>query len=841
MQIGSIAHVIQLVRELRLAQRRLVAAPAFALFSIVTLALAIGITTAVYTLVYHLMGQNYGVPDHAEVAGFHRRTGTATADALVSIADFRDIQDQQSSFATIAGWAPVRTSLGMETSVLAYGEMVTGDYFRTLRIAARRGRVFTDADDRAGAPPVAMVGGWAADRWLGGQEDVVGRVVRIGGQPFTVVGVVDDGFRGMAGYGGPLTTTFWVPVSAATTLTAALGPTGGEMASRSRALLSVVARLDNAQSMAGAATEVSAIADRLDAAYPLPRGNGSAAAARRDWSVGQAMTDRGTSASTAAAIIIGLPLLVFLIACTNLANLALSRSIARRNTLAVRHALGATRARLVREEMGETAIIAIVGGVAGLGIARWLLTVTMDFIQAGTTIPVSQMLPEFTLPPAILGTTFGITTLALVVGGLLPSLSLTRGNLREAMASGSDTALPRWRGRGNLIALQVGVSVGLFLVAISAARSFPARVLWPGPGLEGLAVASIPFEQQQYDEARVIDTLERVTADARRVPGVEAVAVIAGLSARDAALTTNRFTAVTTLDRPFSGTDHGIATTALAGTPGMFDVLALRPISGRVFGAEATRGTEPVAVVNEALALEVFGTTAATGRVLIVRTSTFRRPGADVATRVIGVVPNRRVDHAGHDVAELYLPFAQRFDPNVALLARGGDGVPPVTALRDAVRRVDPALATAFIGDGALVGATEATMLRGAVTIMNSLAAFALLLAMAGLYGVLSHVVSLRSRELAVRVALGASARRIASMVLRDGLRPVGEGLALALLVAVIIRQGLRVTVIDDLSAIDPLAFGIVTLLAGGCGLLACLLPSRRAARVDPNAVLKDN
>ncbi len=837
MQVGSIAQVTQLARELRHALRRLVAAPAFTVFSIATLALAIGITTAVYTLVYHLMGQNYGVPDHAEVAGFYRG-GYVTA---VPIADFRDIQDQQSSFSDLAAWASIRTSLGMETSVLAGGEMVTGDYFRTLRIAARRGRIFTEADDRAGAPPVAMVGAWAADRWLGGQEDVVGRVVRIGGRPFTIVGVVDDAFRGMAGHGGPLTTTFWVPVSASAGLISSVAPSAAEVTPRDRLRLNVrvVARLRDGQSIAGASADIAAIGTRLDAAFPWPPGPGQTAA-RRDWSVGQAMPGRGASNSTAAAIIVGLPLLVFLIACTNLANLALSRSIARRNTLAVRHALGASRARLVREEMGEAVVIAFVGGVAGLGIARWLLTVTMNFIQAGTTIPVSEMLPDFTLSPAILGMTFGVTTLALVVGGLLPSLSLTGGNLREAMASGNDTALPRWRGRGNLIALQVGVSVGLLLVAISAARSFPDRLLWPGPGLEGLAVASIPFERQQYDEARAIDTLERITADARRVPGVEAVAVIAGLSARDAALTTNRFTSVTTPDRPFSDAQHGIGTTTIAGTPEMFDVLALQPSAGRTFGAEATRGGEPVAVVNEALALEVFGTAAATGRVLIVRTSTFQRPGADVATRVIGVVPNRRADRAGGDVAELYLPYAQRFDPNVAVLARGGDGVPPVAPLREAIRRVDPALATAFIGDGALVGATEATMLRGAVTIMNSLAAFALLLAMAGLYGVLSHVVSLRSRELAVRVALGASARRIGTMVLRDGLRPVAEGLALALVIAVIVRQTLRFTVADDLSAIDPIAFGIVTVLAGGCGLLACLLPSRRASRLDPNAILKD-
>jgi hypothetical protein len=206
--------------------------------------------------------------------------------------------------------------------------------------------------------------------------------------------------------------------------------------------------------------------------------------------------------------------------------------------------------------------------------------------------------------------------------------------------------------------------------------------------------------------------------------------------------------------------------------------------------------------------------------------------------RIVGVVPARGVTTQGAPRREVYLPFSQHYEPSVIVLARGSGDV-PVEPLRQALRAADPTLATLFIGDGALLGAIERVMLRAATTIAHALAAFALLLALAGLYGVLSHVVSLRNRELAVRVALGATGRRLAGMVVRDGMRPVVEGLLIALGTAMLVRKIMSVTAVEGLSTIDPMAFLVASALLAAGGLVACLLPASRAARTNPNVTLK--
>jgi hypothetical protein len=369
----------------------------------------------------------------------------------------------------------------------------------------------------------------------------------------------------------------------------------------------------------------------------------------------------------------------------------------------------------------------------------------------------------------------------------------------------------------------------------------PNRLLYPGPQLDGLAAATIPLAQQGYDEARTRQFLEGVTRDLRGTPGVTAVGFVAGLDGHDAMLLSSyRRTSVTTADRPFSPTYSGTSVSAITGSPEMFDLLGVTTSTGRTFTGDDRASGEPAIVINEALAREVFGSTAVSGRSMQVRTHLPWDPVVESSMRVVGVVRSRGVTRSGEPRLEAYLPLSQHYEPNVIVLARGSDGL-PVEPLRRALRSADPLLATAFIGDGARLGAIGRVMLGTATTIGHGLAAFALLLALAGLYGVLSHVVSLRSRELAVRAALGASARRIAGMVLRDGLRPVVEGLLIALGAAMLIRKVLSVTVAEGLSTIDPLAFVVAACVLTMAALIACLLPARRASRIDPNVVLKES
>lgn len=833
----------QIARELRQALRRLYVAPFFALFSIATLALAIGVTTAAYSVVHRMMDEDLGVRDMDQLVGVYQH---GRAGAALSWDDYHDVVAQQRTFGEMAAWSRLPTSVGTaDAATLAVGEITTGSYFEILRATAKLGRLFTPDDDRPDASPVIVLSDSLWRLAFHADPDVVGKTIMVGGRWFTVIGVTAVDFRGLSGR--DFSIGFWVPMAFAPALTGGLGLTSFDpKTTRERGLLHVVGRLQPAFSVEHATEDLRLIGRRLNDEYPPPPGNAATAQFRvRNWTAGPAVPARTISTQGPLLIILGLPALVLLVACTNLANLTLSRGVARRNSISVKHALGASRWRLVREEMSEAAIVAVLGGLAGMGIARWLLARGLGLIRDHTSVPAYALHLDLALSPAVFVPIAGATLLSIVVGGLLPALQLSRVNIRQALANDSAASLRRWRGRGNLIALQVSASVGLFLLAFAGSSALPSILSHDGPRLDGVAVAAIPFRHQQYSEARARDTVDRVLAELRRTPGVRSVAAGGDVWESTIVLRSfNRAWGVTTADRPFTETNTGIWPSLTIGTPDIFEVLALPFVEGRAFSDADTAGRGEVAVIDENLARDLFGPTAsAVGRTLLVRLQTagFNYDTRDITMTIVGVVPGRETSRSGNRRRHLYLPFAQYYDPNVAVLVRADTDTPPVVPLQTVLRRVAPGLATAFLGDGALLTDTP-NRIAGAVTLVaHGLAAFALVLAMAGLYGVLSHVVSLRTRELAVRSALGASATRIVRMVLRDGLRPVVEGMFIGLGAAMVIRQILRATVVDDLSAIDPVAFGVAVLLLVTAGLVACYLPARRASRVDPNVALRDS
>ena len=832
---------MQPLRELRHASRRLLAAPLFTLFSVATLALSIGLTTAIYSAMHRLSDDNPGVADGDGLFGLYweHRPGST-----VSLPDFRDIAGRQQTFSDLAAWTTTYTSIASsDGSDLVGGEIVTGTYFEMVGAVVALGRPLTPADDHVDAPAAIVLSDTNWRTSFHSDPAIVGRSLLVAGHPFTVVGIADPDFPGMVGR--PWTAGFWVPLAVVSRMPGLLGSTTIDPANRNRPFLRLVGRLRPAASIEQASADLALIGARLDATFPLPRRSTATASVRvgRTWSAGPAFPPQQRPDQGPIRVIIGLPALVFLIACTNLANLALSRGVARRGSLVVRQALGAPRWRLVREEMGEALLITVVGALAGLGLARLFLTTWLGYVQYFTSVP-SYILPlDLGVSPAVFLPVACATLLALVVGGLLPAMQLSRIAMRQALNTDNGTSLPRWRGRSNLIALQVGASVGLFLVAFAASQVLTSRVLREGYPLDGIAAAGIPFDRQPYSEARARETLERVLADVRRAPGVTGAAVVAGIATRDPAVPSSyRRATASAADQPFTATNEGTSVNMATATADAFDVLGLPVVAGRPFTDNDSGGAPPVAVINEDLALEVFGTTNPVGRTLLVRIvqasqlSTQR----DVTATVVGVVPVREPARDGSNPHELYLPFAQHYDPNVLVLARTGGDAPPVAALRTALRNAAPALAMTFLGDGGMLTDTQQRLGWLVMAIAHGLAAFALLLAMTGLYGVLSHIVTLRTRELALRVALGATSTGIVRLVFRDGLRPVFEGLLIGLGGAILVRQVIRVTAVSTIPAIEVIPFVLAAGLLVTAGIAACYLPARRASKVDPNVALKE-
>jgi hypothetical protein len=446
------------------------------------------------------------------------------------------------------------------------------------------------------------------------------------------------------------------------------------------------------------------------------------------------------------------------------------------------------------------------------------------------------------LEPAVLAATAVAMLLALAVSGILPALRLTRGNLQRLLGTEASAGLMRWRGRSNLIALQVAVSVALFLIAALAVRTLPAMRQAPGPGrdLERAAIVEVPFRRQVPDAERMRLLVDAIVAETARTPDVRAAAAAGLITSRGVRVAPPE--ALSTAQKP------GDFVKLISGTAGILGALDLPVVAGRPFDDRDRPGGATAAIVNQALARQLFGQPAAAiDRQVLVREPTERLAAtwadSDVETlTVIGVTADSTLDRHGRPEPVIYRPFEQTPDPDVVLLARSNtlDSAALVGVLRTAVRRADADLAMRYSGNAQALFQTQAIAVSLATGLIASLAAIALVLAMAGLYGVLSHVVHHRTREIGVRMALGASAGRIVQLVVRDGLRPVAEGLFIGLGAAFAIRALIQSSFSQPISTFDPIATSgsVIPLLIAAA--IACYAPARRASRVDPNVALRE-
>jgi putative ABC transport system permease protein len=833
--------VSDLRHDVVLALRRLAKSPLFSTFSILTLAVGIGITTTAYSILYSLLWRDPAVTDPSRLL--------ALAKPL-AWADYRDLSAQQTAFSHLTAEAEFSTSLAAgDTVALVRGQAVDGSYFQTLGMTAPIGRLLQPSDDLPGAPAVAVLSMAVLRAHFGGDPAVVGTSVRLARRVFTIVGVAPDRFSGvdvmtMRPVGA------WITLDAARTAAADLGSPYGrgfDPGNRDLGWLTVLGRLAPGRSRADADAEVAAISARLDGTAPLRLPPGIGTVNTRDpvrgWTLRPAL-DRSRLARTTevARLVLAVPALVLLVACTNLANLVLSRGLVRRRERSIGQALGGSRWRLMRTPLIESGIVALLGGVAGtavtLGLLHWTAGAFERTFGSFTTVRLDGR-----LEPAVLAAVGIAMLIALTVSGIMPELRLTRGNLQRFLAT-SDAAMGfmRWRGRSNLIALQVSVSVALLLVAALAVRTLPAMRQAPGPGrdLGRAAVVEVPFRWQLPDVYRMRQTVDAVLADINATPAVQAAAAAGLIGSKGAS--------VTTPDTTGGSSAPGDFVELIVGTPGLFAALDLPIVAGRPFDDRDGPGPAPVAIVNQALARRLFGQAAAAlDREVKLRDYTGRVPvwldGRDVETlTVVGIAADSTLDRQGRPEAVIYRPFGQAPDPDVAFVARSAslDAAAMVGVLKTAVRRADADLAMRYSGSAQVLFQTQAIAIGTTTGVIAVLAAIALVLAMAGLYGVLSHVVYHRTREIGVRMALGASAGRIVRLVIREGLRPVAEGLFIGLGAASVMRAVLQSNFSQPISAFDPVVLFAAVIPLVAAAAIACYLPARRASRVDPNVALRE-
>jgi putative ABC transport system permease protein len=520
--------------------------------------------------------------------------------------------------------------------------------------------------------------------------------------------------------------------------------------------------------------------------------------------------------------------LVLLVACTNLANLMLARSASRRHDAAVRLALGASRGQLVRESLAESLMLALVGGVLGLLVARLLIDIiaTPLVITRGVAV---QLHPS--LDVAVFLTSIGATLLALVTAGLGPALHAFGTDVRAVIApAGQGTVSSRWRARRYLIALQVAVSVLLVAMAglcVGQVRRQAQTAV--GMDATHLALVEISFTQQHIDQARTRQIADDVMRQAVQQPGVVAVSVSSGLPA-----------GIPAPGGAIRGPEGTLSSSYVAATPDVLRALGVALLRGRGIDVRDSANTAPVIVLGEQTALALFGSAEAVGRVVSVTRQRFaNEPAPTEETRtVVGVVAEPPFGARRQGVA--YLPLAQHFEGDLVFAARSlGDPTGLVIAIQQALRTAAPdaAVSQALTGEALMAQATLFYQVVGVIA--SVLGTMAIVVALAGLYGILSFLVAGRVREIGIRMAIGASAAIILRQILFEGLRPVWMGLVIGIGAGVLARKAMQPLFQRLVPATDMSILLLVPALFVAAGLAACYLPARRASRVEPVVALR--
>ena len=815
---------------LRLAIARLIATPLFTIFSVVSLAAGVALTTAVYSVVDTLILADLGVADPDRAAFVLTPYGGRAQLGTISDPDFEDLRRAQTSFASLSAATVIQPSVAATGNAeIVNAEAVDGAYFSTLGVSAVRGRVIQPADHDSSARVVVLSDEFWRSR-LAADPNIIGREIRINGRPFEVIGVAPARYRGL--FGALLSTRLWIPLATE----AQLGTPRVVSTPRERRRFLVFGRLAAASTIAGASAEVATIAARLDREYPSLAVVRGGTASDRNWSAKSiaGFSAEDNSLRRFGMMLVALVGLVLLVACTNLANLVLARGTARQGELAVRMAMGASRGRLIWEQCIESLLLAAAGAVASLVMFQAVSAfMTTDFTMA---VPFGGSATLW-IRPAMNTQAVSVALVALLLSlgvfGLEPAVQLARTlDLRSALAAGATGIRPRVRRQRMVIRWQVAIAAGFFIVATMFIRATINQARHdPGIDMDRIAVAVLNFDNGVWDENRIRRAIDRVIEEGRRDQAIETVAASTGLPFGVPALqvAVANPTDLEGLKRP--------PTSAVAATPSLFRTLGVEIVRGRAFNDGDGPAAAPAIIVSELAARQMFGSSDAVGRTLVVR-----RGSADVTAIVVGVARDTDVRWIYSERRALvYLPLAQHFASGITVTARSsGAADRAVPALREIIRKADPDLAVASIGAASMLLAGPFVVVQALGRGALYLGGLTLLLSMVGLFGVQSHVVAHRTREIGVRMSVGATARQIKLMVLKDGYRPVIEGLALGLWGGLAGRLILRSYIgLDEVTIVDPwmlFATPIPLIIAAFC---ASYLPAARAANVDPTVALR--
>jgi predicted permease len=790
--------------------------PGFAAVAIATLALGIGANTAIFSVVDAVLLRPLPYPHPSQLVSVFSTRPPANVFEGTSYPNLQDERAQNTVFAGIGGASAHQLTLtGRGEPSLVNTIVVSGGYFPVLQAKPLAGRTILPEDTKRGAPPVVLL---SENLWrgrLGADPKIAGSSITLDKRPFAVVGIMPAGFR------DPFfasTAQVWIPVQQDPVF-------GPRMKFRAGSLLGLLARLKPGVSLGEAQAQMAAIGERLAADFPAAdEGLSIHVVPLQQIIVGDV--------KPGLLVLVGAVGLVLLIACVNIANLLLARATARGKEMGIRLALGASRARIIRQLLTESAVLGLLGGAAGVLLAyagvKAMVSILPDDLPRLRAVAVDGQVLVFALLLSLAASfLFGLAPAILSVGARVQT-SLREGAGRSGDGGG------RRRVRNILAVAEIALAMVLLAGAGLLLHSFIALAS-VNPGFDGRQVwkADVSLPQYEYSTrqqwtAFADQLLPRIQAQ----PGLRDSALAVPLPVIQQFVNLS-FTIVGNPPSP-----QGVSDTAdyVSVSSGYFRVMAIPLLAGRNFGRQDSMTAPPVTIISEALARRYFPGENPIGRRMIFAFPLDKR----VAREIVGVAGDIR-DMSLHHGSEpmMYVPFDQAPFWGGAVVVRSGLGPEAIAAaIRQQVRSIDPDLpVTDFESISSAVEAT-ASPARFRTLLVGSFGLIALVLAAAGIFGVLSYSVSRRMHELGIRMALGATPPAIRRMVLREGALVTAAGLGIGIAAALFLTRFLK-NQLYGVGADDPWTFAATAILLAGVAIAACYIPARRAMRVDPTVALR--
>jgi len=802
----------ELGQDLRFSLRQLAKSPGFTLIAILTLALGVGSTTSIFSVVNGILLRPLPFPEPERLVRVYPLSD-AGEPSVFSVLNYLDWRKQSRTIeaASLLDTGSVNlTGTGDEPERLV-GAWVSPEFFSVLKAPLLAGRGFAPGEDKPGASKVVVLTRKLWARRFGSDRGVVGRTVSLDGAPYTVIGVASENRW-------PASVDLWLPFE--------LNERALEPKNRGAIYLSSVARLAPGVSMEAARAEARAIASRLAAQYPDNNtGYRMDMAGMQTYMVGDVRTP--------LLVLMGAVLFVLLIACVNVANLLLVRASSRESEVAVRTALGAGRARIVRQLLTESVALALLGGAAGAALAGWATRALVALAPQGT-----PRLEEVGVDSSVLLFTLGVSLGTGILFGLVPALRASRPDLSSVLKEGTRGSKGRVavQARSVLVVVETALAVMLLAGAGLLLRSF-GELVRVDPGFDPqnavafrLAPPSPKYEEDPQLRSLATSLMERM----QKLPGV----VAAGASAFGQPLDDNDFTLSFNVDgRPDAAPGQEPSMPVAAVTPGYFRALGLQLLRGRLFTEQDRNGSVQVAILTQAAARKFFPNEDPIGKKIALG---WTSDGARRGGEVVGIIGDFKQSTLANDAdPQLFLPFDQAPLGYLSVVIRSTVDLGTVAAAAcTQVHELDADLPIFKLQTLEEIVSASVAQPRFYMLLLGGFAAVALAMAAIGMYGVIAYAVVQRRQEIGVRMALGATRDRVVRMVLRQGLVLAVIGAAAGLLGAFLASRGMR-SLLYAVSASDPMTYAGVTLVLVAVAAIASYLPARRAARLEPQLALR--